>query len=160
MLTEMFILQHLSAAFTLRTSSARLQLLLFVATRIMASASRSVTLVRTCCFPKLSPSCNRVVLQTAKTRRTSLYMVNFSKQTNLTRRPLHPQMPSLYFSSVPHIFLPHLHCKNNDYPGQMTLSRVSPLCSCALKSVAPRSRRQLDSNDGKRRRYFKTHATS
>jgi hypothetical protein len=160
MLTEMFIRRHLSAAFTLRTSSAQLQLLLLTATRIMASALRLVTQVRTCCFNKFSPSSKRFVLQTAKTRPTSLYMDNFSKQTILTRPPLHPQIPTPYFNSVPHIFLPRLHCNNHDYPGRMTLSRVSRPCSCAPKSVAPRSRPQPDSNDGKTRRYFKTHATS
>ena len=46
MLTEMFIHQRLSAVSTLRTSSVQLQLLLLMATRIMVSALRLVTLVR------------------------------------------------------------------------------------------------------------------
>ena len=46
MLTEMFIRQRLSAASTLRTSSVQLQLLPLMATRIMVSALRLVTLVR------------------------------------------------------------------------------------------------------------------
>lgn len=160
MLTEMFIRQRLLAAFTLRTSSAQLRLLLLTATQIMASALRLVTQVRTCCFIKLSPSSRYFVLQTAKTRPTSLYMVNFSKQNILTRPPPPPQIPSPYFNSVPHTFLPRLHCNNRDYPDRMTPSRVSRPCSCAPKSVALRSRPQPDSNDGKTRRYFKTHATS
>jgi hypothetical protein len=159
MLTEMFIHQRLSAVSTLRTSSAQLRLILLMATRIMVSASRLVTLVRTCCFLRLFP-CKRSVLQTAKMRRTSLYLANFSKQITLTRPPPHPRIPFPYFSSVPHVSSPWLLCNNHDCPGLMTLSHGFRLHSCAPRNVAPRNRPQLDSNDGKRRQYFKTHATS
>ena len=58
MLTEMFIRQHLSAACTLRTSSAQPQLLLLTVTRIMVSVLRLVTLVRSWSSFNLFPRAN------------------------------------------------------------------------------------------------------
>lgn len=70
-----------------------------------------------------------VVVQTAKTRRTSLYMVNSSKRTIPTRPPPRPRTPSPYFSSVPHVSSPCLLCNSHEYLGRMTLFHVSRLRS-------------------------------
>jgi len=104
----MFTPPHLSAVSTLRTSSARLQSPLLMATRMLVSASRSATLVRTCCFPRHLTPANGFASQKAKMRQTSSYMVNFSKRNNLIRPPPHLwiQPPGPYYSSVPHASSP------------------------------------------------------
>jgi len=160
-LTETSTRPRLSAASTLRINSARLQSPLPMAIQTLEFASRSVTLVRTC-FPTDSVvlRANAFALQDARTRRTSLYTVNFSNQIILLHPPPHLRIPPPYYDSVPHASSPYPLCNKRDRPGPMTQILVSLPHSCTPESAAPKNRPLQDSSGGKRKRYSRTRATS